>query len=223
MGISALLKNPQMRDDLAVFGDSEDVEHGLAHLSYSNGLMTAVIIGPEFISSSEWLPLIVDQSSLQGDVDLRLTVTELILLEYDKILESLEADEQVYEPFFWEDSNQRVVTRDWAEGFLAGIGLRGNAWSPLLDDSDPHARTLLYVLLQEDEFCAKLAENGIDLDEILATIHDETSDFVQTLYDRWDGRRLTNVQAPSRRVHKAGRNDPCPCGSGQKYKKCCLN
>ena len=25
---------------------------------------------------------------------------------------------------------------------------------------------------------------------------------------------------PSRNV---GRNDPCPCGSGKKYKKCCLN
>jgi uncharacterized protein YecA (UPF0149 family) len=22
---------------------------------------------------------------------------------------------------------------------------------------------------------------------------------------------------------KFGRNDPCPCGSGKKYKKCCLN
>lgn len=22
-------------------------------------------------------------------------------------------------------------------------------------------------------------------------------------------------------VHKVGRNDPCPCGSGKKYKKCC--
>ena len=22
---------------------------------------------------------------------------------------------------------------------------------------------------------------------------------------------------------KIGRNDPCPCGSGRKYKKCCLN
>lgn len=22
---------------------------------------------------------------------------------------------------------------------------------------------------------------------------------------------------------KIGRNDPCPCGSGLKYKKCCLN
>ena len=22
---------------------------------------------------------------------------------------------------------------------------------------------------------------------------------------------------------RVGRNDPCPCGSGKKYKKCCLN
>jgi tetratricopeptide (TPR) repeat protein len=25
------------------------------------------------------------------------------------------------------------------------------------------------------------------------------------------------------RKEKIGRNDPCPCGSGRKYKKCCLN
>jgi uncharacterized protein YecA (UPF0149 family) len=30
--------------------------------------------------------------------------------------------------------------------------------------------------------------------------------------------------APVVRGHrKIGRNDPCPCGSGKKYKKCCLN
>ncbi len=23
-------------------------------------------------------------------------------------------------------------------------------------------------------------------------------------------------------MDRAGRNDPCPCGSGKKYKKCCL-
>jgi uncharacterized protein len=23
-------------------------------------------------------------------------------------------------------------------------------------------------------------------------------------------------------IPKAGRNDPCPCGSGRKYKRCCL-
>ena len=26
---------------------------------------------------------------------------------------------------------------------------------------------------------------------------------------------------PVRRENKVGRNDPCPCGSGKKYKKCC--
>ncbi|MGD8940449.1 MAG: SEC-C metal-binding domain-containing protein, partial [Gammaproteobacteria bacterium] len=24
-------------------------------------------------------------------------------------------------------------------------------------------------------------------------------------------------------IPKVGRNDPCPCGSGKKYKKCCLH
>jgi len=26
---------------------------------------------------------------------------------------------------------------------------------------------------------------------------------------------------PARKEGKVGRNDPCPCGSGKKYKKCC--
>jgi preprotein translocase subunit SecA len=28
------------------------------------------------------------------------------------------------------------------------------------------------------------------------------------------------VKAPVRTEEKTGRNDPCPCGSGRKYKKC---
>jgi SEC-C motif-containing protein len=30
-----------------------------------------------------------------------------------------------------------------------------------------------------------------------------------------------NPKSPPRQVTKVGRNDPCPCGSGRKYKKCC--
>lgn len=30
-----------------------------------------------------------------------------------------------------------------------------------------------------------------------------------------------NPKGPPRRVEKVGRNDPCPCGSGKKFKKCC--
>jgi preprotein translocase subunit SecA len=30
------------------------------------------------------------------------------------------------------------------------------------------------------------------------------------------------VTPTHRQTDKIGRNDPCPCGSGKKYKKCCL-
>ncbi|KAA5604985.1 YchJ family protein [Roseospira marina] len=30
-----------------------------------------------------------------------------------------------------------------------------------------------------------------------------------------------NPKGPPRRVVSVGRNEPCPCGSGKKYKKCC--
>lgn len=36
-----------------------------------------------------------------------------------------------------------------------------------------------------------------------------------------DFERLMNPIAPQRAVPKVGRNEPCPCGSDKKYKKCC--
>ena len=43
---------------------------------------------------------------------------------------------------------------------------------------------------------------------------------------RVGGRRPRRAAAGKRArrpvgAHKIGRNDPCPCGSGKKYKKCC--
>ena len=35
-------------------------------------------------------------------------------------------------------------------------------------------------------------------------------------------RDATHAKAAASRRKRTGRNDPCPCGSGQKYKKCCL-
>jgi len=47
-----------------------------------------------------------------------------------------------------------------------------------------------------------------------------------SFFTREDGRWVfsgceMNPKAPTVRVQKIGRNDPCPCGSGKKYKKCC--
>jgi len=49
-------------------------------------------------------------------------------------------------------------------------------------------------------------------------VHRETSEFC-----RRDGRWFfeRGRQNPIRQAVKVGRNDPCPCGSGKKSKKCC--
>jgi SWIM/SEC-C metal-binding protein len=35
--------------------------------------------------------------------------------------------------------------------------------------------------------------------------------------------RLLNPPKPIQAESKIGRNEPCPCGSGKKFKKCCMN
>jgi hypothetical protein len=60
-------------------------------------------------------------------------------------------------------------------------------------------------------FCVKI-EHPWESDEKLEGL-------VQTLRQ---ARPITEVKAELRATRKVGRNAPCPCGSGRKYKKCCL-
>ena len=66
------------------------------------------------------------------------------------------------------------------------------------------------------EFIATFRQNDVTHD------HREVAEF-ERLNGRWyytDGKLATpgTVRNPG---PKTGRNDPCPCGSGKKYKKCC--
>jgi uncharacterized protein YecA (UPF0149 family) len=38
----------------------------------------------------------------------------------------------------------------------------------------------------------------------------------------YDENTILENSVPVSSLAMAGRNDPCPCGSGKKYKKCCL-
>lgn len=70
----------------------------------------------------------------------------------------------------------------------------------------------------------------IDFEKLYFNMHKAEADYLYGLPE-WDGilsqeRRaeITKDYKRSKTVHKEkepGRNDPCPCGSGKKYKKCC--
>lgn len=66
------------------------------------------------------------------------------------------------------------------------------------------------------EFVARYRENGKAVD------HCEVAEFKRS-EGRWffvDGKAPKTLQFV-RQGPKVGRNDPCACGSGKKYKKCC--
>ena len=54
---------------------------------------------------------------------------------------------------------------------------------------------------------------------------DEYDEQAHQLYNegRYDDALLESATTTHNERRKVGRNDPCPCGSGKKYKKCCLN
>jgi hypothetical protein len=57
-----------------------------------------------------------------------------------------------------------------------------------------------------------------ELEEYGYRLDDEDDDKASLI-----GRGGPTVDASIRREARAGRNDPCPCGSGRKFKKCCLH
>ena len=66
------------------------------------------------------------------------------------------------------------------------------------------------------EFIARYKQKGVE------HRHHERSRFARGEDGRWmylDGD--TVKPPPVLRGEKVGRNQPCPCGSGKKYKKCC--
>ena len=62
--------------------------------------------------------------------------------------------------------------------------------------------------------------NPEELEEIRKECAETIPLAIKGIYEFWKARRVVGGQAVGSRK-KVGRNDPCPCGSGRKYKRCC--
>ena len=62
--------------------------------------------------------------------------------------------------------------------------------------------------------------NIIQMDENYKPDPIERKQVAKPLVEGFAGGKMP-TRAPAKKAVKVGRNDPCPCGSGKKYKKCC--
>ncbi len=136
----------------------------------------------------------------------------------------------------WGEAPRDVVVSYFR--WLATVGLQrtpGLAWNSLAVESTeiealevfPALRAAYDEDLIEEDYIpaaeldeAEASPRGTLL-ESLRQRHPPVHDVLREL--AWAEPARAPLPAPARRVdgRKIGRNDPCPCGSGRKYKKCC--
>ena len=196
-----------------------------------DGYLHAVAIGPTTLRPQQWLPPIWDQEKGQGmmpaveSLDQLNRILELVMRHFNSIIASLEDEPRDFFPR-WSvrefEGQEFDDAEGWAYGFVQGVDLCRADWQPLLDTEQGRAWYRPIGLLGEDDFGpeqgdltrtpAQRAELALQIPEAVLAMHAHWLPLRQAVHE-------SNVAQALRT--KVGRNEPCPCGSSKKFKKCC--
>jgi uncharacterized protein len=204
---------------------SPGMDEGVFDISTLDGMFTAIVSGPVAIVPSDWLP------AIWGDFEPEWENTEdfeccfsLLMQHMNSISDTLLHNPDEFAPIFMEqsvDGETYTIVDDWCEGYCRGVVLTEELW----DTSNAEMAELLGPIVA---FSSTTDWAGHDFDEEEAeAIRDIVTLCAVEIHAYWLARRDEFQRPDTKPVHRAEsrieRNDPCPCGSGKKYKKCCLN
>jgi uncharacterized protein len=132
-------------------------------------------------------------------------------------------DPDHFEPIFMESvsgGEPVLIVDEWCEGYVRGVALTADKWS----SAGSEVADLLAPIRAFTEETNWLAHEIDDAKQV-DTLRDAIVPNVRAIHAHWLPLRGADSPkaAPWRRdTPRVGRNDPCPCGSGKKYKMCCL-
>lgn len=212
------------------------------------GMLTAVASAPAELLPEDWLELIFldeidDNPALENSERwLDGLIQELIswwlycLLSFDEEGFSLPAHLS-----FDDDGTVPQALKEFAEGYIIASDWSDELWQAAVPDEQGIENGLRMAALTALAQCVKEElrneEGTPDLVALMISaqqkdVHSDSSDPTLTLesllYSAGHMARQLSVDIelpqepyinPNRDI---GRNDPCPCGSGKKFKKCCM-
>lgn len=188
-----------------------------------HGYLSAIAIGPEPVMPAEWLPPVWgDETPKFKNSKEEQRVLYLITRFMNEILITLEVAPKEYEPLFCEikEGNKTLIDGEaWAWGFWTGISLRFEAWQVLENSEQGELLRPFYLLGAEEIEEAEMAL--VDTAQKRHQLAIEMEANFPLIYRFWLPRRKSGVETVKHDTAKQGRNDPCACGSGKKFKQCC--
>ena len=147
------------------------------------------------------------------DKDVPEYISSLVIKDYEEKVKGLPVRNE-----FERAISLRVIDSNWVEHMNTmehlkeGIGLRGYSQTNPVQAYTMEGFELFDKLLDK-------IDNDISVFLLKAEIRQNT-EMKQTIKGSAnDGKE--KIKSTPKKVTKIGRNDPCPCGSGKKYKNCC--
>ncbi|TQV75628.1 UPF0149 family protein [Aliikangiella marina] len=207
------------------------------------GLVAAVASSPDNIGANEWIEQIKrsPKTTLKFDNDEQLKeFTQNMVAWWQYCTTFFDHGHQLVLPnTITLDENQQANQSliDFATGYLRGYSWLSATWQAVLPEEETEATRSLVVLnlilsrfineeavaKSEPEFYAQLpnlSECFKALPSLLSAVGMLGKDMAQNSSTESTEQK---IESSINQLKNIGRNDPCPCGSGKKFKKCCLH
>ena len=193
------------------------------------GYLTGIIVAPSPIRPSLWMagaledePVCEDMIDLQSMFHAIALMFNALSTTIDRSLQRLEAERICdYRPAFLpaEGKPPLDAVRIWTQGFWRAMALAPEQWIGLIADE-----RLGPIIAPLVGFALAGYSNFEPTEHVEGPLDNATETIPLTILLLRKLGQLrashTSVAGPMRRM-KIGRNNPCPCGSGKKYKRCC--
>ena len=200
--------------------DAKSEAHNTMRCDEVQGFMMALLSGPDALNPTNWLPEILGEESL-FDAKERTEIERLVMAMAADM--RMKLNEKILpDLWFYEDEAGNPDFYTWCNAYLYALDIVPTDWFEAVEQEE-----------FEDLFYPIMALGGIyddeENDEVILHLNEKEltqleSDLPHVLLDiYWYWQAIINKpQTVRREGEKVGRNDPCPCGSGKKYKACCV-
>ncbi len=211
--------------------DGEDISALIQKMIVDTISETVEFYCPEKVNPLDWnktglltrYAWLVSESDIEG-LDDTQDITEVLLNKAQEIYDNRKAE-----------LGEETVKEIERVGLLRNVDIR---WMEHIDAMDQLKRSMNLMGYGQKDPVIIFRDQGLDMfEEMTNGIREGTVDFVlqsrvrkEAPVERKQTVKITSTSGsddgtvkkePKKADKKPGRNDPCPCGSGKKYKKCC--
>ena len=233
MSPPAALADPQLLRLERLLGDPSLAQ--AMRLDEAHGYLCAALSGPRPMPEEQWLSEVLGSAEISASEYAReaASLLRVFAAELQAELASGEPPELLLYPTAGDGSGAGDYLA-WCQAYLIDIDTANEDWFAALgaeegkDDSEEvcyldEQLFTLFMLTGDAAAAAGAAGeewfSGEELQRLQLESEQNLPQVVANIHRFWVAKR--SVGTVRRETPKVGRNDPCPCGSGQKFKKCC--